>query len=72
MILIRRPVPFPEMLTFRDSMDRWFDDRFFRPVWPFDPERDHYRGRRTPESVVTGTGSLDEVYGRLRDALELS
>jgi HSP20 family protein len=28
------------MLTFRDTMDRWFDDRFFRPVWPFDPERE--------------------------------
>jgi HSP20 family protein len=43
------------MLTFRDSMDRWFDDRFFRPVWPFDPERetapilDLYT---TPEAVI--------------------
>ena len=36
------------------------------------PVRDHYRARRTPESVVPGTGSLDEVYGRLRDALGLA
>jgi len=36
------------------------------------PVRDHYRDRRTPESVVRGTGSLDEVYGRLRDALGLA
>jgi HSP20 family protein len=55
MTLIRRPVPFPELLTFRDTMDRWFDDRFFRPMWPFEPERgtvpvlDLYT---TPEAVV--------------------
>jgi HSP20 family protein len=43
------------MLTFRDTMDRWFDDRFFRPMWPIEAEReiapvlDLYT---TPETVI--------------------
>jgi adenylate kinase len=36
------------------------------------PVRDHYRDRGTPESAVDGTGTLDEVYDRLRGALGLT
>ena len=36
------------------------------------PVRDHYRDRGTPESAVDGTGTLDEVYDRLRVALGLA
>ena len=36
------------------------------------PVRDHYRDRGTPESAVDGTGTLDDVYERLRVALGLA
>jgi adenylate kinase len=36
------------------------------------PVRDHYRARGVPESVVDGTGSLDDVYARLRGGLGLA
>jgi adenylate kinase len=36
------------------------------------PVRDHYRERGVPEAVVDGTGSLDDVYARLRGGLGLT
>ena len=39
MTLTRRPAPFVDLVSFRDVMDRLFDDRFFRPLWIGDGER---------------------------------
>jgi HSP20 family protein len=39
MTLIRRPTPIVDLVSFRDVMDRLFDDRFFRPMWIGDGER---------------------------------
>ena len=33
MTMIRRPTPFAELASLRDSMERLFDDRLFRPLW---------------------------------------
>jgi HSP20 family protein len=40
MTLIRRPSHLTDVVTLRDAMDRLFDDRFFRVVWPWDGERE--------------------------------
>jgi HSP20 family protein len=34
MTLVRRTSPFSELLSARDAMERFFDDRFLRPFWP--------------------------------------
>jgi HSP20 family protein len=34
MTLIRRPSAIADLVSFRDAMERWFDDRLFRPIWP--------------------------------------
>jgi HSP20 family protein len=53
--LIRRPTPLTELVSFRDAMERLFDDRFFRPIWTGEGQReivpplDLYT---TPESVI--------------------
>jgi len=39
MTLIRRPTPLVDLVSFRDAMERLFDDRFFRPMWIGDGER---------------------------------
>jgi HSP20 family protein len=39
MTLIRRPAPFTDLVSFRDAMERLFDDRFFSPIWISDGER---------------------------------
>ena len=55
MTLIRRPTPLVDVVTFRDVMDRLFDDRSFRPLWIGDGERqaapalDLYT---TPDAVI--------------------
>ncbi len=55
MTLIRRPAPLSELVSFRDAMDRLFDERFFRPMWIASGERqaapalDVYT---TPEAVI--------------------
>lgn len=33
MTLTRRPSPFADVVSFRDAMERMFDDRLFRPIW---------------------------------------
>ena len=40
MTLIRRPSPLTEVVTLREAMERLFDDRYFRPIWPWDGERE--------------------------------
>lgn len=53
--LIRRPSPFADLVTLRDTMEQFFDERFMRPHWTGDSERraipalDLYT---TPEAVV--------------------
>jgi HSP20 family protein len=55
MTLIRRPTPLVDLVSFRDAMDRLFDERFFRPMWIDKGERqaapalDLYT---TPEAVI--------------------
>jgi HSP20 family protein len=55
MTLIRRPTPLVELVSFRDAMERLFDDRLFRPMWIGNGERkaapalDLYT---TPEAVI--------------------
>jgi HSP20 family protein len=55
MALIRRPTPLSELVSFRDAMERLFDDRFFKPMWIGNGERqsapalDLYT---TPEAVI--------------------
>ena len=39
MTVIRRS-PVADVLTVRDAMERLFDDRFWRPLWPWDGERE--------------------------------
>ena len=36
MTLLRRPPSVPDVVTLRDAMERLFDDRLFRPIWPWD------------------------------------
>jgi HSP20 family protein len=55
MSMIRRPSSMAEIVSLRDAFDRLFDDRFFRPIWPFDGERDVAPALdlyTTPEAVV--------------------
>jgi HSP20 family protein len=40
MTLIRRPAALADLATFRDVMERLFDERFFRPSWPLNGERE--------------------------------
>jgi Molecular chaperone (small heat shock protein) len=40
MTLIRRPSPFADLVSFRDAMDRLFDERLFRPLWAASGERE--------------------------------
>ena len=55
MTLIRRPTPLAELVSFRDAMERLFDERSFRPMWIGNGERqaapalDLYT---TPEAVI--------------------
>ena len=55
MTLIRRTRPLVDLVSFQDAMERLFDDRWFRPVWNGDGERqvapalDLYT---TPEAVM--------------------
>jgi HSP20 family protein len=55
MTLIRRPTPLAELVSFRDAMERLFDDRIFRPMWigsgdrGSEPALDLYT---TPEAVI--------------------
>lgn len=39
MALIRRPSPLADVVTLRDAMERMFDERFMRPLWPPTGER---------------------------------
>jgi len=55
MTLTRRPTPHSDIVSLRDVMERLFDDRFFRPIWIGNSERqvapalDLYT---TPEAVI--------------------
>jgi HSP20 family protein len=55
MTLIRRPTPLVDLVSFQDAMERLFDDRFFKPMWIGNSERqvapalDLYA---TPEAVI--------------------
>jgi HSP20 family protein len=55
MTLIRRPTPLGDLVSFRDAIERLFDERFFRPMWIGNGERqaapslDLYS---TPEAVI--------------------
>ena len=40
MTLMRRPSSFAEVVNLRDAMDRLFDERFFRPIWPWTGEHE--------------------------------
>ena len=44
MTLIRRPGPMAEIVSLRDAMERLFDDRVFRPMWPMGTEREAVLG----------------------------
>lgn len=55
MTLIRRPSPFGDVVTLREAMDRLFDDRFMRTIWPANGERAIVPALdlfTTPEAVV--------------------
>jgi HSP20 family protein len=55
MTLIRRPSPFAEVVTLRDAVDRLFDDRFMRAIWPIDRDQPFVPALdlfTTPEAVV--------------------
>ncbi len=55
MTLTRRATPLVDLVSFRDAMERLFDERFFRPMWIGDGDRqvapalDVYM---TPEAVI--------------------
>jgi HSP20 family protein len=55
MTLIRRPRPLVDLVSFQDAMERLFDDRWFKPMWIGNGERqaapalDLYT---TPEAVM--------------------
>jgi HSP20 family protein len=40
MTLMRRPSPLTDVVTVRDAVDRLFDERFLRPIWQWDGERE--------------------------------
>jgi HSP20 family protein len=55
MALMRRPSPLAELVSFRDAMERLFDDRFFRPIWTANGEREAVPALdlfTTPEAVI--------------------
>jgi HSP20 family protein len=55
MTLIRRPSPLAEVVTLRDAVERLFDDRLMRPIWPFNGDREATPALdlyTTPESVI--------------------
>jgi HSP20 family protein len=55
MTLIRRPSQFADLVSFRDAMDRLFDDRLFRPLWAASGEREAAPALdlfMTPEAVI--------------------
>jgi HSP20 family protein len=55
MTLIRRPSPLAELVSLRDAMERLFDDRFFRPLWTSNGEREAVPALdlyTTPEAVI--------------------
>jgi len=39
MTLIRRPSPLTEMASLREAMEQLFDERVFRPLWPWNGDR---------------------------------
>ncbi|HSL76353.1 MAG TPA: Hsp20/alpha crystallin family protein [Candidatus Limnocylindrales bacterium] len=55
MTLTRRPSHLADVVTVRDALDRLFDERAFRPLWPWNGDRevvpplDLYT---TPEAVI--------------------
>jgi HSP20 family protein len=55
MTLIRRPSPFAEVVSLREAMERFFDDRFTRPIWPPNGDRPVMPALdlfQTPEAIV--------------------
>ena len=55
MTLIRRPTPLAELVSFRDAMERLFDERSFRPMWIGNGEREAAPALdlyTTPEAVI--------------------
>lgn len=55
MTLIRRPSPFADVVTLREAVDRLFDDRFVRTIWPISEDRAFVPALdlfTTPEAVV--------------------
>jgi len=55
MTLIRRPSPFADLVSFRDAVDRLFDDRRFRPLWDVGRDQDIVPALdlyTTPEAVI--------------------
>ena len=55
MTLIRRPSPFTEVVSLREAMDRLFDERFMRTIWPISGDRPIVPALdlfTTPEAVV--------------------
>jgi HSP20 family protein len=55
MTLIRRPSAFTDVVSLRDAVDRLFDDRFMRTIWPLNGDRAVVPALdlfTTPEAVV--------------------
>ncbi len=55
MTLIRRPMPLGDLVSFREAMERLFDERFFRPVWIGNGDRQAVPALdlfTTPEAVI--------------------
>ena len=55
MTLIRRPSPFTDLVSLRDTMERLFDERLFRPTWLGIGEREAAPALdlyTTPEAIV--------------------
>lgn len=55
MTLIRRPSPFTDLVSLRDTMERLFDERLFRPTWLGNGEREAAPALdlyTTPEAIV--------------------
>ena len=55
MTLIRRPSPLADLGSFRDAMERLFDERSFRPIWRWSGEREALPALdlySTPEAVI--------------------
>lgn len=57
MTLTRRPSPFADPVSFRDAMERLFDEGMFRPIWPLAGDVEHQVVPAldlytTPEAVI--------------------